>query len=281
VSATLCDTARAKINLTLRVAGRRADGYHDLESLVAFADLADELTLEPGPATKLDVAGRFADACGAHPGNLVLKAARALGLPAGHFRLDKRIPIAAGLGGGSADAAAALRLIARANSLAPDDPRLASAALACGADVPVCLDSKPRVMCGRGDQLSPSLQMPKLNALLVNPGTPLATAKVFAAFTMAQAGSEPVHGVPFERDALFDWLGPRGNDLTTAAISLAPAIGQLLGEMAMLPGCRLARMSGSGATCFALFASEDETDQAARALRSKRPDWWVCRTTLT
>jgi len=180
VSEPLLEKACAKINLTLRVFGRREDGYHELESLVAFADLADKLELEPARATALEISGPFAAACGPVADNLVLKAAAALAarvgaLQSGRFLLEKTLPVAAGIGGGSADAAAALRLLARLNGLAPDDPRLAAAALATGADVPVCLDSRSRIMRGVGDLLSEPFALPSLPALLVNPGTPLAT----------------------------------------------------------------------------------------------------------
>ncbi len=187
MTASLTEQAPAKINLTLRVLGRRPDGYHQLESLVAFADLADTLTLQPGGAGGLDIAGPFASACGPAAGNLVLKAVaalreRAAGLTAGRFALAKNIPVAAGLGGGSADAAAALRLLARANGLAARDPRLAAAALVVGADVPVCLDCRARIMRGVGDELAAPLELPPLSALLVNPGVALATRDVFARF---------------------------------------------------------------------------------------------------
>jgi 4-diphosphocytidyl-2-C-methyl-D-erythritol kinase len=276
----LVERAPAKVNLTLRVLGRRADGYHELESLVAFADLSDELTLEPSPGASLDVIGPFANACGAPAGNLVLKAAAALGLPAGRFVLDKRIPVAAGLGGGSADAAAALRLIARANGLPPDDPRLAAAALTCGADVPVCLASKPRIMGGRGEQLSAPVALPQLHALLLNPGVALATADVFAAFEGRQISSDAPSKPPTDNDTLLRWLEARGNDLTDAATSLVPAIGEALGELAMQPGCRLARMSGSGATCFALFDQPAQVAEAAQKLSAKHRNWWICPTVL-
>jgi 4-diphosphocytidyl-2-C-methyl-D-erythritol kinase len=280
VSLAFRETAPAKINLNLRVVGRRADGYHDLESLVAFADLADELTLAPGDETALDITGPFANECGAANDNLVLKAARALDLPAGRFTLDKRIPVAAGLGGGSADAAAALRLIAQANGLVLDHPRLADAARACGADVPVCLQSKPRIMRGTGDQLSPPLALPKLYAVLVNPGVALPTADVFASFRGDEPSNVPVDHVPLERGALLAWLGARGNCLTRAAVSRVPAIAEVLGAIGRLPGCRLARMTGSGATCFGLFDDSAMAKDAAMRLSDPQRNWWICPVTL-
>ena len=177
--------APAKVNLTLRVLGRRADGYHELESLVVFADCGDRLTFTPGGVLALTLSGATASAAGADADNLVLKAARALAahmpdLILGAFHLEKNLPVAAGLGGGSSDAAAALRLIAQANKLAPDSPHLQAAARTTGADVPVCLDPRPRVMRGIGEQLSEPLPLPQLPAVLVNPSVALATKQVFA-----------------------------------------------------------------------------------------------------
>jgi len=280
VSEPLLEKACAKINLTLRVLGRREDGYHELESLVAFADLADKLDLEPGQAESLDISGPFAAACATGAGNLVLKAAAALRervgrLKSGHFLLDKRIPVAAGIGGGSADAAAALRLLARANDLALDDRRLQSAALAAGADVAVCLESRPRVMRGVGELLSAPMIMPPLPALLVNPRVALATRDVFAAFAGSKGSKTQVGIPPREREAAIDFLARYGNDLTQAAVRCAPVITEVLMTLRSLPGVRLVRMSGSGPTCFALFRSPGEASAEARRLQAERKDWWV------
>jgi 4-diphosphocytidyl-2-C-methyl-D-erythritol kinase len=285
VAAALVEKAPAKINLTLRVLGRRADGYHELESLVAFADLADALTLQPGGDAALEISGPFAAACGPLAGNLVLKACGALrervaGLMAGRFLLEKNIPVAAGLGGGSADAAAALRLLARSNGLAPGDARLAAAALAIGADVPVCLEPHARIMRGVGEELSAPLGLPPLAALLVNPGVALATRDVFAKFAGGPAGKTPLAGVPREPAALLEWLGQHGNDLTPSAIACVPAIAGVLSAISALPGVRLARMSGSGPTCFALFTSPAEATAAAQRLKAERKDWWVAPATI-
>jgi 4-diphosphocytidyl-2-C-methyl-D-erythritol kinase len=275
VNAALRETAPAKINLALRVVGRRADGYHDLESLVAFADLEDTLTLEPGGEATIEVTGPFAKDCGSSADNLVLKAARAVGLPAGRFTLDKRIPVAAGLGGGSADAAAALRLIARANNVTLDDRRLMDAAISCGADVPVCLESKTRIISGLGEQLSPPLTLPTLHAVLVNPGVPLPTADVFASFRGDEPSKMPVDHVPLERGALLAWLAARGNCLTRAAVSRVPLITRVFDAIGALPGCRLTRMTGSGATCFGLFDDAGAVADAVKRLKEPRPDWWI------
>jgi 4-diphosphocytidyl-2-C-methyl-D-erythritol kinase len=281
----LVEKAPAKINLTLRMVGRRADGYHMLESLVAFTGLADILRLQPGGDTALEISGPFADACGPLTSNLVLKAATALGqrvgsLKAGRFTLDKNLPVAAGIGGGSADAAAALRLLARANGIAPGDPRLAEAALAAGADVPVCLESRARIMRGVGEQLSAPLALPPMPAVLVNPNVPVATRDVFAAFAGTTPSDKELGAAPAAREAIVGFLAVHGNDLTEAAVRCAPVITDVLDELAGLPGAEFVRMSGSGPTCFALFAAAAEAETAARRLQTDRKQWWVCATTI-
>lgn len=285
MAAALAEQAPAKINLTLRVIGRREDGYHTLESLVAFAELADTLTLQPGPAHTLDISGPFGPACGAAADNLVLKALNALRervseLKTGHFSLEKNIPVAAGLGGGSSDAAAALRLLALSNDLALSDPRLAEVAGATGADVPVCLDPRTRVMRGVGDELSVALDFPPLPALLVNPGVPLATREVFAKFDAGRAGQKPLGDLPKSLDAAMAFLGSYGNDLTPAAIACQPEVAAVIERLQAVPGVRLVRMSGSGPTCFALFNSAGEAAATARLLATECRDWWVCPTML-
>lgn len=288
-SAPLVESAPAKVNLMLRVVGRRRDGYHEIESLVAFAEFGDRLRLWPGSGLTLAVNGPTAVKAGDIDGNLVLKAAREMsarqnGLTLGAFRLDKRLPVAAGLGGGSADAAAALRLIARANGLTRDDPQLYAAARATGADVPVCLDSRPRIMRGIGDILSEPLTLPTLPAVLVNPGVALATKEVFAGWATASSPSPKAGfaalGAPPTRAALLEFLLAQANDLERPAIALAPVIADVLAVLRNCVGCKVARMSGSGATCFALFASAAAAHRAARALRSKFPNWWIRPTTL-
>jgi 4-diphosphocytidyl-2-C-methyl-D-erythritol kinase len=294
VSTARAEKAPAKINLTLRVLGRRADGYHELESLVAFAGVGDALTFAPGGALTLAVSGPTAQAAGDNADNLVLKAARALagriaGLTLGGFALSKRLPVAAGLGGGSADAAAALRLLARANGVALDDPRLMQAAQATGADVPVCLDPKPRLMRGVGDVLSAPLNLPRLFTVLVNPGVAVSTRDVFAALNLASGrasggASSPTplvsEGWGGEPTAFVAALARERNDLEAPAIELEPAIANVLAVLQALPGCRLARMSGSGATCFGLFPTNAAAAAAARTLRVGYPQWWVRATVL-
>lgn len=280
----LAENAPAKVNLTLRVLRRRDDGYHEIESLVAFADFGDRLSLSPGGELTLTVSGPSAAAAGDGADNLVLKAARALAarcpdIVLGAFRLDKRLPVAAGLGGGSADAGAALRLLAQANGLARDDPRLHAAARATGADVPVCLDARARVMRGIGEQLSAPLALPSLPAVLVNPGVALPTKAVFAGWRPAAAPGATLDPAAVAkltgRDQLLQYLATQSNDLEDPAVALAPVIAEVLTELRGLPGCQLARMSGSGATCFGLFATLAAAREAAEVLRDKYQHGWV------
>lgn len=295
---TQVELAPAKINLTLHVLGRRADGYHELESLVVFADICDGLTFAPDGLLRLVTFGPTAAAAGPEDRNLVLKAANALRermaeVRLGCFRLHKRLPVAAGIGGGSADAAAALRLLADANRLARDDPRLMMAARATGADVPVCVDPRPRLMRGVGEQLSAPIAFPALPAVLVNPGIALATRDVFARLARspearAKRASNSAHA-SFEDLAALAQLGTRAlcaalaqhrNDLEGPAIALQPVIAEVLAALRAAPGCTLARMSGSGATCFALFESMSAARKAARTLRARHAGWWLRATAL-
>ena len=281
----LVENAPAKVNLTLRVLRRRDDGYHEIESLVTFADFGDRLSLSRGGELKLQVRGPSAAAAGGEGAdNLVLKAARALaarcpGIVLGAFRLDKRLPVAAGLGGGSADAGAALRLIAQANGLPRDDPQLYAAARATGADVPVCLDPRSRVMRGIGDLLSAPLSLPPLPAVLVNPGVALATKAVFAGWRPAATqvvALEPAAVAKLtSRDQLLQYLATQSNDLEEPAIAIKPVIADVLTGLRGLPGCQLARMSGSGATCVGLFPSTTAARAAGKVLRDKYQRWWV------
>jgi 4-diphosphocytidyl-2-C-methyl-D-erythritol kinase len=282
--ATLAEKAPAKVNLTLRVLGRRADGYHELESLVVFADFGDRLTLAPRDGLSISLRGPRAASAGADADNLVLKAARALaeripGAVLGAFDLEKNLPVAAGLGGGSSDAAAALRLIAQANNLTRDDPRLYEAACATGADVPVCLDPRVRLMRGIGEKLSKPFNWPPLPAVLVNPGAALATKLVFAGWRLAAEPPIPTDVAALQKvsthDQLLRLLRTQPNDLEAAAITLAPVIAEALAALRAVADCDLARMSGSGSTCFGLFASADAAKRAANALQGSNPQWWV------
>jgi 4-diphosphocytidyl-2-C-methyl-D-erythritol kinase len=283
----LATRAPAKVNLTLHVLGRRPDGYHELESLVAFAGTGDDLSLRPGELS-LSVSGPTANAAGGEADNLVLKAARALarripGLSTGAFHLTKRLPVAAGLGGGSADAAAALRLLARLNGLSRDDPAILASASETGADVPVCLQSRARMIGGAGEVLGPPLRLPPLFAVLANPGVPVATAAVFRTLGRGERGTASPHPTiapAIDRSRLVAVIAGGRNDLETAAIALAPAIGEALASMRAATGCRLARMSGSGATVFGLFDDGAASVAAEKAIRRARPGWWVRATRL-
>jgi 4-diphosphocytidyl-2-C-methyl-D-erythritol kinase len=290
--------APAKINLTLRISGRRSDGYHELESLVAFAPFGDRLTFSPNGPLDLDVSGPMADGAGPVSDNLVLRAARALagrieGLRLGRFALHKELPSGAGLGGGSADAAAALRLIASVNGISLDDARVHDAARATGADIPVCLDPRPRVMCGIGEILSAPATLPRLGIVVIHPGFALPTGPVFKALGLAlgqsYAGSSPRQSgagawqgaacgeppLPQERESLLAWLAGECNDLEAPAIATAPAVAGVLAVIAGLAGCRLARMSGSGSACFGLFDDGEAAARAAEHVASAQRSWWV------
>lgn len=285
----LATRAPAKINLTLHVLGRRADGYHDLESLVVFAGTGDDLRLELGRTLALEVTGPTAPLAGSDADNLVLKAARLLtervdGLKVGTFYLTKRLPVAAGIGGGSSDAAAALRLLARLNDLPLSHPALREAAWLTGADVPVCLEPRARMMRGAGDELGPALNLPRLFAVLVNPRVPVETPAVFKALGLQPGQELSGAGHPaFEEaspNALLAMLKETRNDLEPPALHVQPLIGEALGLMRQTDGCRLARMSGSGATVFGLYDDCDVAAKAGQQIRRLRPDWWVKATSL-
>lgn len=265
------ETAYAKINLALHVRSRGTDGYHRIETVFAFAEDGDELAVAEGDGLSLAVTGLFADALAGESDNLVLRAARALGdhcdVNAGAaITLDKRLPVASGIGGGSADAAAALRLLRRFWKVDIGDADLHAIAAGLGADVPACLASRNMRGEGKGDALTP-IDLPGLPGtplLLVNPGIPLATAPVFAAWDGA------------DRGPLADWESGR-NDLEAPARALVPEIGAVLDALA---GARAARMSGSGATCFGLFDSAAARDAAQAAIRAAHPGWWTLATCL-
>ncbi|MDA9398693.1 4-(cytidine 5'-diphospho)-2-C-methyl-D-erythritol kinase [Bradyrhizobium sp. CCBAU 45389] len=291
----LIEEGRAKVNLSLRVVGRRADGYHDLESVVAFADCADRLTLEPCGELKLTTTGPLAAACGDTSDNLVFKAAKLLaeavpGLKLGAFALDKVLPVAAGIGGGSADAAAALRLLARLNNLSLDDPRMQQVALATGADVPVCLFSRACDMTGVGEQFLP-LALPSMPCVMVNPRVPVATKDVFQALGLRNGellvGATSVLEAPAwpeEGASIADWvevLETVANDLEAPALRIEPVIGEVLDALRSSAGVKLARMSGSGATCFAIYGAATDAHAAAEKIRRDHPGWWVHAGTLS
>lgn len=285
---TAARLAPAKVNLFLHVGPLEADGYHPLSSLVVFADVGDGLTVERADRLSLAVTGPFARALEGEGDNLVLRAVRALGAAAGigepglRITLDKQLPVAAGLGGGSSDAGAALKLARDCLDLPLDDAALAEIAAGLGADGPMCLHARAAWAGGRGDVLTFETGLPPLPALLVNPGVPSSTAAVYRAFDGGSPGRAERPGPPSVRDAasVIAWLAGQRNDLQAPAVTLVPAIGATLEATAALSGARLTRMSGSGATVFALFDSSEAAAAAGQTLSAAHPGWWIRATTL-
>ncbi|MCR6673521.1 4-(cytidine 5'-diphospho)-2-C-methyl-D-erythritol kinase [Devosia ginsengisoli] len=284
----LLQRAPAKVNLALHVTRRREDGYHDLESLVVFADVADELEAVPASADALTIGGPFAGALGVGETNLVSRAvaafrarwpdAVATGLA---LHLTKNLPVAAGIGGGSADAAAALRLMAGLSNRPIILAELADMAAGLGADVPACLVSTPLVARGVGEVLAPLPEFPACHIVLVNPMVPLATADVFRRLRAHDNYPLPELPTPLTRPAqLGIWLAETRNDLQPPAVKLVPVIGDIVVQLAETQGCMLARMSGSGATVFGLFGSSGQAHQAAQVMRAAHPDHWVAAAPL-
>lgn len=302
--------AAAKINLMLHVRGRRPDGYHDLESLVSFAAIGDDLTFLPEAAAPLQVTGPMAAALvasgGAGVDNLVSRARAALSrhlpdltealpdLNKGGFVLEKHLPVASGIGGGSADAAAALRLLAAHAGIPADHPALFAAAAEIGADIPVCLDSRSRVMRGTGTDLGPPLSLPHFPALLVNPGIATPTPEVFRGLGLAPGetfgpGGASEAALPSEvddwpaQDDCSGWLAriiDGRNDLCGPAEAIVPEIAAIRAALCNCTGCQIARMSGSGASVFALFDGSGTRDKAAALMRARHPDYWIAATTI-
>ena len=274
-------SAPAKVNLYLHVTGRRDDGYHYLDSLITFAGVGDTVTASPATGLTLKVEGPFADAVPAGPENLALKAARQLAAATGKsakgaaITLVKRLPAAAGLGGGSADAAAALKALIHLWGVDIEAEALAEIALRLGADVPVCLAGGCVFVSGVGEIISKAPPLPPAWLALVNPGVPLSTPAVFSARNGDFSQPAPFSEAPADARALAQVLASRRNDLTEAAQRLAPEVGTALAALKDQDGALLARMSGSGATCFALFAEEDEAAAAVGRLAAKYPKWWV------
>ncbi|MCC6007752.1 MAG: 4-(cytidine 5'-diphospho)-2-C-methyl-D-erythritol kinase [Rhodobacteraceae bacterium] len=270
------EAAPAKVNLCLHVTGRRADGYHLLDSLVLFTQAGDRLRAVPAPTLTLEVTGPHAEGLSPGDDNLVLRAARLLATPSGRgarLSLEKRLPLASGIGGGSADAAAALRALSRMWRVPlPSD----AAILALGADVPACLAGRPARMQGIGERLTPLPALPPLWLVLVNPRVEVPTGPVFSGlFRRDNAPLPPLPDGWPGAEALADWLGRTRNDLESPARGIAPVIDEVLAALSACPGGLLARMSGSGATCFALFAREAAARDAAARIARARPGWWV------
>ena len=273
--------APAKINLFLHVGLVAADGYHPLASLVAFADVGDGVTVTRADRLSLDVTGPFGGALAGEGDNLILRGLRALGVVAGvgappvAVTLDKQLPIAAGLGGGSADAGTAMRLAAQLLDLDLDEAALEAVAGVVGADGPMCLRARPAWATGKGDDLTDEPRLSPLHAVLLNPGLPSPTGAVYRAYDDAPAGEAncPEAPIDWSPAAVIEWLKGQRNDLEAPALRVTPGIGAALSAMRTAPGCRLTRMSGSGATVFGLFEDAAAAENAAVTLR--RPGWWA------
>ena len=279
-SAVLAVNAPAKVNLYLHVTGKRADGYHTLDSLVALGGIHDRITAAPAHDLSLVVEGPFADVTPAGDDNIVLHAARKLqgmlGVGMGaRLTLTKRLPVAGGIGGGSADAAGTLRLLTNLWGARPTEAELVHLARELGADVPVCLAGRAAYMGGIGEELTPVPELPKAWILLVNPNEQLSTKAVFDRFAGPYSEPARLTTAPTTPGQLAAELIKRKNDLTETAVSIVPAVGRVLETLEALPGCLMARMSGSGATCFGLFADPAGVTQAALQLVKERPAWWA------
>ncbi len=284
VSVSRREFAPAKINFYLHVVGRRSDGYHFLDSLVVFAGVGDRIKVAPSDSFFLHLSGPFAHGLCKWQDNLVLRAAHLLAhdlcrAPNVSITLQKWLPVSAGLGGGSADAAATLRALARLWNVERRSERLFAVARALGADVPACLYSAPAHISGIGDSLTPAPPLPSAWLLLVNPLRPLATVSVFKAYDRdscrVYSAPMPMLDVPSDVISLAQMLvASRRNDLCDSAIALEPSIRTVLEVLTLLPGCLLARMSGSGAACFGLFADKAAAMAAVRTLQNSRPNWW-------
>ncbi|MEL6966055.1 MAG: 4-(cytidine 5'-diphospho)-2-C-methyl-D-erythritol kinase [Pseudomonadota bacterium] len=283
---SVIEVAPAKINLALHVLGQRADGYHNLQSLVTFTDIADEIRVEAADDSKASVSGPFGHGLDMDASNLVCRAARGWQAACGgqhpdvHLHLTKNLPLASGIGGGSADAAATLRALGRLFDAALPAHSLEAIALSLGADVPMCLSNSPALVEGVGEKLSP-VALPSFPIVLINPGVGIATPTVFAA--LAHKNNPPLSALPHmegshqvgDAGVWLDWMKAQRNDLEAPAIGLVPPIADGLSAMGAQAGCRLSRMSGSGATCFGLFEDDAHAAKAAKALAQALPDWWV------
>ena len=280
--AGLVEIARAKLNLDLILTGRRPNGYHELDSVVAFADVGDRLSFAAAEDLRIDCAGPFAADLPDGDGNIVrraaLRLAEAAEVPArAAIRLEKRLPVASGIGGGSADAAAALRGLARMWRIPPDAPILARTALALGSDVLACLGSRSARMRGIGEVIEPLPSLPPFHLVLANPNIALSTPAVFA---LVEPGLFGTRAGPIPATPDLAWLLGGRNDLEVPARRLLPTVDEVLAALADLPGCRLARMSGTGSTCFGVFDDGTAAAQAAGRLARSRPGWWVAPCTV-
>jgi 4-diphosphocytidyl-2-C-methyl-D-erythritol kinase len=275
----ITEPAPAKINLFLHVGEKRADGFHPLQSLAVFTQLGDVLALDTAPDLSLAVEGPFAQGLEGEGDNLVLRAARAIGNKGARLTLTKNLPVASGIGGGSADAAAALRGLRQLWNVEKDDAALRDIAVELGSDIPACLLSAPCFMEGRGELLRPVESMPRLPMLLVNARVPVPTRDVFATLQKRSGVEMTLSRGRFSDTAdLLRFLDTTRNDLEEPARRLQPVIGEVLAAMAALPGALLTRMSGSGATCFGIFADDDGCRRSAEMLKQTFPHWWIAPT---
>lgn len=277
--------APAKVNLYLHVTGKRPDGYHLLDSLVVFAGVGDTVIADPADDLTLAIDGPTAGALLVEPDNIILKAARALSQAAGvapraALSLTKRLPVASGIGGGSADGAAALRALCALWRLHPSEADLAEIGLTLGADLPVCLHGRPTHMAGIGERLTAAPTLPPAWLVLVNPRVAVHTPAVFKARRGEFSPAAPLTEAPADADTLADALRLRHNDLAEPALSLEPVIGTVLGAIAATPQCLLPRMSGSGATCFGLYADQASAQAAVAQLEQNHPSWWIAAAPL-
>lgn len=282
---SIVDAAPAKINLYLHVTGKRADGYHLLDSLVVLADIGDQITATSSDTLSLDYTGPFAEGLPPAKNNLVLHAAErlkdAFDVPVGaSLTLNKALPVASGIGGGSADAAATIRALCTLWDLDVSHPKVADLALSLGADVPVCLKGQSAIMRGIGEDIHTVDHIPPLNLILVNPGVEVSTPAVFKARTSAFSNPVKMPGTFSDASAFHTFLKTTQNDLEPPAIGLQPIIGDVLEALRSFPGVAFARMSGSGATCFGIAKNADTAHAGAQALSASHPTWWVQATSV-
>lgn len=284
-AASVTRAAPAKLNLYLHVTGKRADGFHLLDSLIAFADLGDTVSVSESDSLSLESTGPFAGSLPESGGNIVLKAAGLLresaGVTAGaRIKLTKRLPVASGIGGGSADAAAALRALASLWRVRASEDDLAALALALGADVPICLYGRGAFVGGIGEKIVAAPKLPAAWLVLANPGVAVSTGDVFAARPPQYGDAARFTKAPKNVAELAALLAERRNDLAATAMNLYPEISRAVGALTRSPGCKLARMSGSGATCFGLYSGEEPARRAAGDLAAAEPGWWVAAARL-
>ena len=270
------ELARAKINLCLHVVGKRGDGLHLLDSIVAFPEIGDVLIAENSDELTLEISGEFSEGLSTGGDNLILKAAKFLNIEGAHLHLQKNLPVASGIGGGSADAAAAVRVLCQIQGIrTPEAADLAE----LGSDVPACLAQYPARMSGVGENLAPLPKLPTFWMVLANSGDAVDTGAVFKA--MNKSDHPKITTIPMmfsDVESFFDFLSSQRNDMEIAALEISPSIGDVLAALGATKACALARMSGSGGTCFGLYATEESADIAAQELQASHPDWWVVAT---